>query len=98
EEAPEGGAVQTPTGLGGLGEGAKDASADERRRVQAASPPPPPTASLAQYERKRDFDKTPEPGPSAEVGEGNSFVIQKHNATRLHYDLRLERDGVLVSW
>jgi bifunctional non-homologous end joining protein LigD len=55
---------------------------------------------LAEYLKKRDLSETgtPEPGPSGEVGEGNSFVIQKHRATRLHYDLRLERDGVLVSW
>ena len=55
---------------------------------------------LAEYLKKRDLSDTgtPEPGPSGEIGEGNSFVIQKHRATRLHYDLRLERDGVLVSW
>src|SRR4029453_18529370 len=54
---------------------------------------------LAEYLKKRDLSDTgtPEPGPSGEIGEGNSFVIQKHRATRLHYDLRLERDGVLVS-
>ena len=56
--------------------------------------------SLAEYRRKRDFSKTPEPPPGAESGEGNRFVIQKHAAARagLHYDLRLERDGVLLSW
>jgi bifunctional non-homologous end joining protein LigD len=53
---------------------------------------------LGEYLKKRDLSATPEPGPGAEAGEGNSFVIQKHRATRLHYDLRLERDGVLVSW
>jgi bifunctional non-homologous end joining protein LigD len=53
---------------------------------------------LAEYDKKRDFEGTPEPPPSAVPGRGDSFVIQKHDATRLHYDLRLERDGVLVSW
>jgi bifunctional non-homologous end joining protein LigD len=54
---------------------------------------------LGEYIKKRDLDVTPEPGPSPDtVPAGNSFVIQKHRATRLHYDLRLERDGVLVSW
>jgi DNA ligase D-like protein (predicted ligase)/DNA ligase D-like protein (predicted polymerase)/DNA ligase D-like protein (predicted 3'-phosphoesterase) len=55
---------------------------------------------LAEYRRKRDFTKTPEPAPNATSGEGNRFVIQKHAAARAgnHYDLRLERDGVLLSW
>ncbi|MGH2691468.1 MAG: non-homologous end-joining DNA ligase [Actinomycetota bacterium] len=55
-------------------------------------------AKLAEYERKRKFDVTPEPGPEVKAGNDELFVIQKHDATRLHYDLRLERDGVLVSW
>jgi bifunctional non-homologous end joining protein LigD len=53
---------------------------------------------LGEYLRKRDLSATPEPGPSDAEVTGNSFVIQKHRATRLHYDTRLERDGVLVSW
>jgi bifunctional non-homologous end joining protein LigD len=53
---------------------------------------------LEEYRRKRDFEATPEPPPAPADAAGNLFVIQKHNATRLHYDLRLERDGVLVSW
>lgn len=53
---------------------------------------------LDEYERKRDFEGTPEPPPAPFPGDGSVFVIQKHNATRLHYDLRLERDGVLASW
>jgi bifunctional non-homologous end joining protein LigD len=71
-----------------------------RSRARRAGPPKPKDSPqpLAEYQRKRDFAGTPEPSPSAVPGEGNSFVIQKHDATRLHYDLRLERDGVLVSW
>jgi bifunctional non-homologous end joining protein LigD len=53
---------------------------------------------LGQYLEMRDFSGTPEPAGGPPTNEGNSFVIQRHDATRLHYDLRLERDGVLVSW
>src|SRR5471030_1565190 len=56
---------------------------------------------LTEYRRKRDFAKTPEPSGAAREAakaSGLSFVIQKHAATRLHYDFRLELDGVLVSW
>ncbi len=53
---------------------------------------------LTEYVRKRDFEGTPEPAPGIAQGEGNSFVIHKHRATRLHYDVRLERDGALPSW
>jgi DNA ligase D-like protein (predicted ligase)/DNA ligase D-like protein (predicted polymerase)/DNA ligase D-like protein (predicted 3'-phosphoesterase) len=55
---------------------------------------------LTKYRSMRDPSKTPEPVPSAKpaAGQGNTFVIQEHHARRLHYDFRLERDGVLVSW
>src|SRR5262249_34024071 len=54
---------------------------------------------LDEYFRKRDFNKTPEPrGREHEGRAGYSFVVQKHAATRLHYDFRLELDGVLKSW
>ncbi len=55
--------------------------------------------ALTTYRKKRDFKKTAEPrGKSAQASAGDSFVIQKHAARRLHYDLRLEMDGVLKSW
>src|SRR5712692_8221916 len=54
--------------------------------------------SLAEYQRKRDFSKTPEPKGTPEPSGQNRFVVQKHWATRLHFDFRLEMDGVLVSW
>jgi len=58
-------------------------------------------AKLGEYARKRSFDKTPEPGPIAVQDSspaGNFFCVQRHDATRLHYDFRLEMDGVLKSW
>jgi bifunctional non-homologous end joining protein LigD len=54
--------------------------------------------ALEVYRSKRDFSATPEPRGKKAAKAGNSFVIQKHAATRLHYDLRLEMDGVLKSW
>ena len=55
--------------------------------------------SLKEYARKRNFKKTAEPkGGRVEVGKGHRFVIQKHAASRLHYDFRLEMEGTLKSW
>lgn len=60
--------------------------------------------SLEEYRRKRDFARTPEPAgePGGELGRppaaGHRFVVQRHRATRLHYDFRLEIEAVLVSW
>jgi bifunctional non-homologous end joining protein LigD len=58
------------------------------------------TKKLSAYQSKRDFDKTSEPSGQAKVRPSKypRFVIQKHDATRLHYDLRLEHDGVFKSW
>lgn len=54
---------------------------------------------LGDYRKKRDFGKTDEPGGAVVDGEdGRRFVIQEHSATRLHWDLRLEHEGVLASW
>lgn len=59
--------------------------------------------SLEEYRRKRDFERTPEPAADTKRGKRKragplSYATQKHSATRLHYDLRLEYDGVLLSW
>jgi bifunctional non-homologous end joining protein LigD len=54
--------------------------------------------SLQEYKRKRRFEETPEPPPKLEKKSGHRFVVQKHRATRLHYDFRLEMEGVLKSW
>ncbi|HWZ44860.1 MAG TPA: non-homologous end-joining DNA ligase [Candidatus Saccharimonadales bacterium] len=54
--------------------------------------------SLTEYRRKRVFSNTPEPEPAVREGEGQRFFIQRHSARRLHYDLRLEMEGVLKSW
>jgi len=54
---------------------------------------------LSAYQAKRDFAETPEPAGAVAASEGPPrFVVQEHHATALHWDLRLERDGVLVSW
>ncbi|WP_343630669.1 DNA ligase D [Roseateles sp.] len=85
------------------------ASAKRKRSSsrQASAPPPLPpagaTAPLAKYNQKRDFTKTAEPAgtvPTRRRGKDEplQFVIQKHWASRLHYDFRLELDGVMLSW
>src|ERR1700677_1229540 len=56
--------------------------------------------SLKRYAEKRSFDKTPEPAPGKEAASGASltFCVQRHHASHLHYDLRLEVEGALKSW
>ncbi len=59
------------------------------------------TPRLREYERKRDFNVTPEPPPRpapARDGERPTYMVHKHHATRMHYDVRLEMEGVLASW
>ncbi len=60
----------------------------------------PMADNLSTFRAKRDFKKTAEPSGEVEVRSSNRrrFVIQKHDATRLHYDLRHELDGVFKSW
>src|ERR671935_2913943 len=55
---------------------------------------------LSEYERKRSFERTPEPrgATKAKRAKAHRFVVHEHHARRLHWDLRLEHDGVLASW
>src|ERR1700747_263710 len=72
-------------------------------RCTPISPPPcenlheKSAMALEEYKRKRRFEDTPEPPPEVAKRKGNRFVVQKHEATRLHYDFRLEMEGVLKS-
>jgi DNA ligase D-like protein (predicted ligase)/DNA ligase D-like protein (predicted polymerase)/DNA ligase D-like protein (predicted 3'-phosphoesterase) len=67
-------------------------------RKGAVSLPHKTPQVLGEYATKRDFGKTPEPPPVAAVSAGDAFVVHRHHARRLHYDLRLEQGGVLKSW
>ena len=67
-------------------------------RAARAEAPDDPRDPLAQYRRKRDFAVTAEPVGEVIKGKEGIFVVQEHHARRLHYDLRLEKDGVLKSW
>src|SRR5215211_1408626 len=74
--------------------------ATSARRAQATEERGVREDSLAEYNRKRDFTKTAEPAGRAAVSRGRAlrFVIQKHHASHLHFDLRLELDGAMKSW
>src|SRR6266480_2886966 len=87
----------TPSLSPGGGEGARRASEGGARTYKTPE-------QLEGYSRKRRFDKTAEPSPpppsssDGERGTGSAFVVHRHHASRLHYDLRLEQNGVLKSW
>ncbi|WP_420578402.1 non-homologous end-joining DNA ligase [Ekhidna sp.] len=74
----------------------------DKRTVVAKELPPnkrhKTPEQLSDYEKKRDFNKTPEPFQSEHEAPGSRFCIQRHHASHLHYDLRLEQDGILKSW
>jgi bifunctional non-homologous end joining protein LigD len=92
------GAARSAASRAGGGRRATPARSRPTSKSQAASGIGPPNAQgkLREYRRKRDPSKTSEP---FEAGAGDGFfVVQKHDATRLHYDFRLAMDGVLVSW
>ncbi len=68
------------------------------KKVVKPSPKYKTPEQLEKYSKKRDFEKTPEPSAKVIDGKGNQFVVHRHHASRMHYDLRLEKDGTLKSW
>ena len=77
----------------------KPAARKSSKNVPAAKPAAAAPPALAEYRRKRDFTRTREPaGGRLRAGKQLAFVIQKHAASHLHFDLRLELDGVMKSW
>jgi bifunctional non-homologous end joining protein LigD len=93
-------ATQPRTGSKTTGVGSGSKTTPARSGSKPSGSRSPETASrLKSYRRKRDFARTREPaGAAADTPSTLRFVIQEHSATRLHWDLRLERNGVLVSW
>jgi DNA ligase D-like protein (predicted ligase)/DNA ligase D-like protein (predicted polymerase)/DNA ligase D-like protein (predicted 3'-phosphoesterase) len=73
-------------------------AAAPRRKSPGTSSKYKTPEQLKTYSGKRKFEKTPEPSPGEIAGTGRSFVVHRHHASRLHYDLRLEREGTLQSW
>src|SRR5579871_2726004 len=78
----------------------KKAAVGNRSNAKSGAGPAKPSGKkpLGEYASKRDFTRTPEPKPAPGPAAAGQFVVQKHDARRLHYDLRLELDGVLKSW
>lgn len=103
--APEGtgsrGSSKARGGAGAGRQGSPKKNTGGKNATRPGGEETPPQDSLSVYRSKRDASRTPEPVPqeSPSAGEDDPiFVIQEHHARRLHYDTRLEHDGVLVSW